>query len=183
MHRFFVIESRRLLPLLFLLVLLVSLSVYDNFFKADRAVTTPVEELENILTFVTAGRGEMVPETSFQVIDSQEEWQNLREEYPAFPDYPFNADYELLVSSLHGEIRNIGIFPQEEGPAQLRVQVSLQPQAYHLVTVDKEKVGAHSVWQFVDTGDQVLSEIALPVVASPETEEEEENGEWEPGTE
>ena len=33
MHRFFVIEAKRLLPLLFLLVLLVSLSIYDNFFR------------------------------------------------------------------------------------------------------------------------------------------------------
>ncbi len=173
MHRFLVIESRRLLPLLFLLVLLVSLSIYDNFFRADRAVITPVENPENALTFVTAGRGEVAAETSFQVIETLEQWQNLQAQYPVLPDYPFNADYELAVSAVHGEIKNIRIFPQEEGPVQVRVQVSPLPQSYHVVTVERDKVGAKSVWLFVDLQDQVLSELTIPAVAGPAPEETE----------
>ncbi|HHX88008.1 MAG TPA: hypothetical protein GX693_07525 [Firmicutes bacterium] len=173
MHRFLVIESRRLLPLLFLLVLLVSLSIYDNFFKADRAVITPVEDLENALTFVTAGKGEVAAETSFQVIETLEQWQDLQEQYSVLPDYPFNVNYEFAVSAVHGEIKNIRIFPQEEGLVQVRVQVSPLPQSYHVVTVERDKVGAKSVWQFVDLQDQVLSELTIPAVAGPEAEETE----------
>ena len=174
MHRFLVIESRRLLPLLFLLVLLVSLSVYDNFFKADQVVITPAEDLENALTFVTAGRGEVAAEASFQVVETLEQWQNLQEQYSALPDYPFNADYELAVSTLHGEIKNIKIFPQEEGLVQVRVQVSPLPQSYHVVTVERDKVGAKSVWQFVDLQDQVLTELSVPAVAAGSELEENE---------
>ncbi len=168
MHRFFVIESRRLLPLLFLLVLLVSLSIYDNFFKADRAVITPVDEPDNALTFITAGSGEIPVETTFQVIETLEQWENLQQQHFVLPDYPFNADYELAVSMVNGEIKNIVIFPQSEGPAQSQVQVSPQLQAYHVVTVEKEKVGASSVWQFVDQDNLVLAELTVPVVAVPE---------------
>lgn len=174
MHRFFVIESRRLLPLLFLLVLLVSLSIYDNFFKADRAVVTPAEEPDNALSFITAGSGEISVETSFQVIETLEQWENLQEQHFVLPDYPFNGDYELAVSLVNGEIKNIAIFPQSEGPAQIQVQVSAQPQAYHVVTVEKEKVGASSVWQFIDQENQVLAELTVPVVAIPEEMAEEE---------
>ncbi len=174
MHRFFVVESRRLLPLLFLLVLLVSLSIYDNFFRADRAVITPVQDLENPLTFITAGKGEVATDALFQVIETPEQWQNLQEQYYVLPDYPFNADYELAVSAFNGEIKKIGIFPQEEGPAQIQVQVSPHPQAYHVVTVEREKVGAQSVWLFVDPDNQVLAELTIPVTSIPEAEEEEE---------
>ncbi len=175
MHRFLVIESRRLLPLLFLFVLLVSLSIYDNFFRADRAVITPVTDPENALVFVTAGKGEVAAESKFQVIETFEQWQDLQEQYLVLPDYPFNADYELAVSAVHGEIKNIGIFPQEEGLVQVRVQVSPQPQSYHVVTVEREKIGTKSVWQFVDPGNQVLTELTVPMIADLETKDEEES--------
>lgn len=173
MQRFWVIESRRLLPLLFLLVLLVGLSIYDNFFKADRAVITPVEDMENVLTYITAGKGELEQEISFQVIETLEQWQSLQEQHFVLPDYPFNSDYELAVSTIHGEITNIGLFPQTEGPAHVRVQVLHRPEAFHVVTVEKEKVGAQSIWQFVDSENQVLTELTLPVVVGPEDDEEE----------
>ena len=70
--------------MLFLLALLVSLSIYDNFFKADRAVITPVDEPDNALTFITAGSGEIPVETTFQVIETLEQWENLQQQHLYF---------------------------------------------------------------------------------------------------
>ena len=89
MHRFLVIEARRLLPLLFLLVLLVSLSIYDNFFR-EFPVVAPDKELKNTVAFVTADRGELSAPVSFEVIASMEAWARLQQENSALPDYPFN---------------------------------------------------------------------------------------------
>lgn len=181
MHRFFVIEARRLLPLLFLLVLLVSLSIYDNFFRGQ-PVIAPEDETENVLTFVTAGRGEISAPASFQVIDTMAQWVALENEHAGLPDYPFNDLYEFAVSAVNGEIRSIQVFPQDDGLVQVQVRVTSQPRSYHVVTVEREKVGELSRWIFLDETDNILQEVVLPaegtedVLEETENEEEEEEG-------
>lgn len=169
MHRFFVIEARRLLPLLFLLVLLVSLSIYDNFFRnVEQPVTVPEDELRNVLTFITADRGELDTPASFRVIETMEEWGQFQEEYAGLPDYPFNDLFEFAVSVMYGEIRNIQLFPQEDGMMQVQVRVVSQPRTYHVITVEREKVGEQSRWLFIDEEDQILQEVLI----APEGEQE-----------
>ncbi|HOB86318.1 MAG TPA: hypothetical protein PKO38_01350 [Bacillota bacterium] len=167
MNRFLVIEARRLLPLLFLLVLLVSLSIYDNFFRAEQPVAGTDEQLENLLTFVTADRGELSAPPTFRVIATLEEWKRFKESYPGLPDYPFNSVHELAIGAINGEIKNILLFPQEEDLVQVQVRVESIPRAYHVVTVEREKIGPRSSWLFLDENDQILAEVALP---SPEEE-------------
>jgi len=162
MHRFLVIEARRLLPLLFLLVLIVSLSVYDNFFRrVEQPVAVPEDEAGHILTFITADRGELNTPASFRVIQTMEEWAQFREEHAGLPDYPFNDLFEIAVSVMHGEIRNIQLFPQDDGAMQVQVRVVSDPRAYHLVTVEREKVGELSRWLFLDEADQILYEMTI----------------------
>ena len=161
MHRFFVIEARRLLPLLFLLVLLVSLSIYDNFFRGH-PVIAPEDEAKNLLTFITADRGEISAPASFLVIDTLERWTRLQEEHAGLPDYPFNANYEFAVSAVNGEIRSIQVFPQEDGFTQVQVRVSPQPQSYHVITVERDKVGERSRWLFLGEADEILQEVIIP---------------------
>ena len=128
MHRFFVIEARRLLPLLFLLVLLVSLSIYDNFFRsAEQQVIVPEEEVTNMLTFITADRGELESSAQFLVVETAEQWAELQNEHSGMPDYPFNEIYEMAVRSVNGEVKSIQMFPQEDGSVQVQVRVNLEP--------------------------------------------------------
>lgn len=161
MHRFFVIEARRLLPLLFLLVLLVSLSIYDNFFR-EFPVVAPEEDPVNAITFVTADRGELGAPTSFEVIASMEDWTRIRQEDSALPDYPFNPVYEYAVRATNSEIRSVQVYPQEDGVVQVQVRVAEKPFSYHLVTVEREKVGEQTRWLFLDEQDRIMHEILLP---------------------
>lgn len=163
MHRFLVIEARRLLPLLFLLVLLVSLSIYDNFFRTtDQPVTGYETGEDNLLTFITADLGEIEAPAAFQVVSSSEQWTQLHDDYAGLPDYPFNDAYELALSAVNGEIKHINLFPQEDGIMQAQVKVSAQPGIYHVVTVDRERVGEQSRWLFLDEEDRVLKELVVP---------------------
>ncbi|NLM52471.1 MAG: hypothetical protein GX197_06585, partial [Firmicutes bacterium] len=52
-NKMFVVEARRLLPLLFLLVLLVSLSVYDSF-RASPTVAPEEAAKTSEVSFTTA---------------------------------------------------------------------------------------------------------------------------------
>jgi hypothetical protein len=160
MHRFFVIEARRLLPLLFLLVLLVSLSIYDNFFR-EHPVLAPEDDMKNAVAFINAARGEIDAPPAFAVIDSMERWADLRQEYQALPDYPFNAVYEYAVSAVNGEIKSIQVFTQEDGTSQVQVRVNPQPRAFHVVTVERDHVGLNTRWLFLDGLDRILHEVVI----------------------
>ncbi len=162
MHRFFVIEARRLLPLLFLLVLLVSLSIYDNFFREFPVVAPDEAEPKAAITFVTADRGELSAPTAFEVITSMEDWSQLQEGNSALPDYPFNPAYEYAVSATNSEIQNVQVYPQEDGIVQVQVRVSEEPFSYHLITLEREKIGEQTRWLFLDEKDQIIREIRLP---------------------
>ena len=161
MHRFFVIEARRLLPLLFLLVLLVSLSIYDNFFREEPVVAPDELDTDAAISFVTADRGELSSPTSFEVIASMEEWTRLRKENSALPDYPFNPAYEYAVSATNSEIQSVQVYPQEDGTVQVQVRVAEDPFSYHLVTVERDKVGEQTRWLFLDEEDQIIRELSL----------------------
>lgn len=176
MSRFLVIEARRLLPLLFLLVLLVSLSVYDNFFRVDQPVTGVEEELKNVVSFVTADRGELPDPVSFQVIENTEQWEALHQEYRDLPDYPYNAAYEYAVCAVNGEISSIQVFPQGEDLVQVQVRVQPQTRSYHVITVERQEIGDQARWLFLDPDDHILAEIYVPQ-ESPDVEQTEANEE------
>lgn len=170
MRRFLVVEARRLLPLLFLLVLLVSLSIYDNFFRIEQPVLQPgEEETANVLTFITAGRGELDATAFFEVIQTGAEWVELTENCSYLPHYTFNEAYEMAVSAVNSEIKNIKIFPQTDGTVQVQVLVEHRPRSYHVVTVEREYLGEGSCWLFLDSEDRVLEEVVLR--PTPEIEE------------
>ena len=178
-RKFFVVEARRLLPLLFLLVLLIGLSVYDNFFKAAPVTVTPVEEEEGSLHFTTTDWGELLPDTYFEVVTSHDEWHRLAEELNLpLPDYPFNAEVEMAVFAVNSEIDNISLEESQEGD-EVRVSVTPRQNYYHVITVDRDAVEAEeNYWVFVDQQDRVLSH-QVPVIAEEEKEVEEESGEEE----
>lgn len=72
--RFLIVEARRLLPLLFLLLLLVGLSVYDNFFRFEAADHLR-ERAEGEVIFTTADHGAIDLPLSFLLVYEQDDWE------------------------------------------------------------------------------------------------------------
>ena len=172
MGRFMVIEARRLLPLMFLLVLLVSLSIFDNFFRLE-PVTGPEHGVENVISFVTADRGIVEASASFKIIHSMEQWQDLQRELAGLPDYPFNAAYEVAVKTVNSEIKSINLYPQADDDSQVQIRVVPKQGAYHVVTVERDRLGEQTRWLFIDEEDRVLEEVVIPdiMVHSPVDDE------------
>lgn len=177
MGNFFVIEARRLLPLLFLLVLLISLSVYDNFFRVETTVTAPEGVSDSAVAFVTADRGEIGGEAAFSLIYTREEWDALAEEIGLdLPEYPFNPEQEVALLALNSEIEDIRVLPQGEEVTQVRVKVAPRSNYYHLVSLERAQVDRDGVcWVFADDEGTILEQFS-PVRDVTENGSEETEG-------
>lgn len=160
-RNFFVIEARRLIPLLFLLLLLVGLTVYDNFFRVE--TVGPSENVqEQDLTFTTTDWGVLTSPLSFNLVSDYEEWARVSQELGlSLPDYPFNAAEEIALFAVNSEVKGMELLPVL-GEMQIRVLVEPKENYYHVVTVDRQSVDYEgAVWKFVDNNQQVLSRVTL----------------------
>lgn len=157
--KFFVVEARRLIPLLFLLVLLIGLTVYDNFFRTEPTAGLPEGGVES-LVFTTTDQGALTAPTSFSLVADHEEWTRVSQDMGlALPDYPFNAAAEVAVFAVNSEIHNMNVIPRF-GEMEIRVLVEPKDNFFHVITVDRQAVDLdNAVWQFVDHEDRVLSRI------------------------
>jgi hypothetical protein len=157
--KFFVVEVRRLIPLVFLLVLLLSLTVYDNFFRAEQVVAPP-EEPGGIM-FTTTDSGIISSPVSFHLVTDYEEWARVSQDMGlALPDYPFNAAQEIAVFAVNGEIQNMDVLPALEDGVDIRVEVEPKEKYFHVITVDRRDVDHEgAVWNFVDNENRLLSRI------------------------
>lgn len=157
--RFFVVEARRLIPLVFLLVLLIGLTVYDNFFRVEPTAVLPGEGASN-LAFTTTDWGLLTSPTSFNLVADHDEWLRVSQELGlTLPDYPFNAEKELAVFAVNSEIQSMDVVPRFE---EVEIKVTVEPKEnfFHVVTVDRQAVDLEgAVWKFVDNEDRVLSRI------------------------
>jgi hypothetical protein len=157
--RFFVVEARRLIPLLFLLVLLIGLTVYDNFFRVEPTAGLPEGGASN-LVFTTTDWGVLTSPTSFNLVVDHDEWIRVSQELGlSLPDYPFNAAEELAVFAVNSEIQSMDVLPRF-GEVEIRVMVEPKDNYFHVITVDRQAVDLEgAVWKFVDNQDRVLSRI------------------------
>ena len=171
--KFFIVEARRLIPLLFLLALLVGLTVYDNFFRLEPAAGPPQGDTDSLL-FTTTDWGALTTPTSFNIVADDEEWARVSGEMGlVLPDYPFNAAAEVAVFAVNSEIQSMNVIPGP-GEAEIRVLVEPKDNFYHVITVDRQAVDLdNAVWQFVDQEERVLSRI-IPFWQVEEGEQEEE---------
>ncbi len=157
--KFFVVEVRRLIPLLFLLVLLLSLTVYDNFFRAEQVVAPP-EESGGIM-FTTTDRGVLSAPVSFTLVADYEEWARVSRDLGlALPDYPFNAAQEIAIFAVNGEIQGVNVLPAAGQGVEIKVDVEPKEKYFHVITVDRRDVDHEgAVWNFVDRENRLLSRI------------------------
>lgn len=172
MGRVFVVEARRLFPLLFLLLLLVSLSIYDNF----RQAATPVfEPAQDEITFSVIDRGKVEDRFQARVLYEKDDFLRVADEFALeLPDYPFQPAQEVAVFVLNGKLRKAQLVPLREGN-QVRITIDQARNSYDLITLDRgtlEEAGEW-YWVFADRKGNVLSQMpGIPLV--PEEEEAEE---------
>jgi len=165
-NKFFVFQARRLMPLLFLVLLLVALSVYDNFFKMENAVDVSQPVPESNINYTTAATGDLTGEPQFWLAYTDQQWEGLKAELALdLPDYPFNDDQEIGVFSLNGEIDSIEALPREQ---DLLIQVIVSPRSryYHVVTIPRGEVepeGFPVTWVFADREGDVIKQVTIPL--------------------
>ncbi len=176
--KFFVVEARRLIPLLFLLALLIGLTVYDNFFRLEPTAGPSKVDADSLI-FTTTDWGALTTSTSFNLVADDEGWAKVSQEMGLIlPDYPFNAAAEVAVFAVNSEIQSMNVIPGL-GEAEIRVLVEPKDNFYHVITVDRNAVDLdNAVWQFVDQEDQILSRI-IPFWQLEEEDEQEEDTEQE----
>ncbi len=159
MGRVFVVEARRLFPLLFLLVLLISLSIYDNL---RQQVTAPVfEQSLDELTFSVIDGGKMEDRFEARVLYEKEDFLRVAQEFALeLPDYPFQPAQEVALLVVNGTLKKAQMVPLREGN-QLRVTVDKSRNTYHLISLNKSSLeGAGEwYWVFADTRGNVLSQM------------------------
>ncbi len=159
MNKFLVVEARRLLPLAFLLALLVSLSVYDNFFRLE-PVDTPPPPAEEDFLYVTATRGELDAAFSFHLAHDQRQWEELQQNPDMeLPDYPFNPSYEIALCTVNSQVEGVKVQPKNQELTRLLVDVEPSPQYYHLVMVNRDRLETPELeWVFLGEEGKVIHE-------------------------
>ena len=163
-NKMFVVEARRVLPLLFLLVLLVSLSVYDSF-RASPTVAPDEAAKPNAVSFTTADKGERKDVPTFRLAVDGEGWADVAEEWAvALPQYPFQPQHEVALFALHAEVQDVKTVTVKDGEFEVQVTVNPKRDYYQVVTLPAAKVvmaTGKTTWKFVDKKGNVINQIVV----------------------
>lgn len=157
-----VVEVRRLLPLLFLLVLLVSLSIYDTF-RASPAVKLREITAGNEVRFTVADKGERKERPIFRLVTDQSSWEETAGAWGiALPQYPFQPKHEAALFILHAEVQNVQVAATGEQDLEVRVKVDPRRDHFQVVTMPLKDVlleKGQTLWTFTDRRGAVLEQI------------------------
>ena len=179
--RLFVIEGRRLIPLAFLLVLLITLSIYDNFRVDTTARVVEEVKVENEVKFSTTDKGQKKVAPTLRIATEQEQWAEIAREFNLeLPEYPFNPHGEIGIFVYNGRIRNIQVLPQADIQVQVRVAADIKDDYYHLATVEKKdfwQEGKDYLWVLVDSKGKIIEEISAGEMRHEDAEGEEDSEE------
>ncbi len=163
-RRLFVVEARRLLPLLFLLVLLVSLSVYDTFRTSPTVVPKESARGSEVKT-TTVDKGERKEMPSFRLALDEEGWAEIAKEWSvALPQYPFQPQHEVALFALHAEIQKVETVATGDGELEVRVRVAPKRDNYQVVAMpakDVVLVAGRTTWTFVDKKGAVIEQFTV----------------------
>lgn len=163
-RRLFVVEARRLLPLLFLLVLLVSLSVYDTF-RTSPTVVPGQAAKGNEVKAATVDKGERKEMPAFRLALDRETWDEIAGEWSVtLPQYPFQPQHEVALFALHAEVQKVETVTLGAGEMEVRVRVGPKRDSYQVVTLPAGEVllaGGQTTWTFVDKKGAVLEQFTI----------------------
>lgn len=170
-RKLFVVEARRLLPLLFLLVLLVSLSVYDTFRTSPTVV--PKEAAAGEIKVTTADKGERKERPTFRLVLDEEGWAEIAQEWAiALPQYPFQPQHEVALFVLHGEVQKVETKAQSETELEVKVRVGAKRDQYHVVMLPAKDVvleAGQTIWTFVDKKGTIIDQFTTGEVTETAT--------------
>ena len=162
--KLFVVEARRLLPLLFLLVLLVSLSVYDSF-RASPTVAPDEAGKKSEINFTTADKGQRKEQPTFRLAVDEEGWAEVAEEWSmTLPQYPFQPQHEVALFALHAEVQNVKSVAKADGTVDVEVRVNSKRDFFQVVTLPAADVvfdAGETTWTFVDKKGNILEQFTL----------------------
>ncbi|UNC93139.1 hypothetical protein [Candidatus Contubernalis alkaliaceticus] len=179
--KLFVVEGRRLIPLAFLLILLVTLSIYDNFRVDTTARVVEEVKVENEIQFSTTDKGQKKVSPTLRVAAQQEQWALFAKEFKLeLPEYPFNPHGEIGLFVYNGKIRHIEILPQADKQVQVRIAVDVKDDFYHLATIEKKDFWQEDkdyLWVLTDHKGKIIEEVILEEKKSEDTEEKDEEDE------
>ena len=191
MNRLIIIERRRIIPLVLLIVLMGGLTIYDNI-RGDIGEIMPVqdEEIEETgeiiaeqklsselkegsIDYVTADRGFRTSPKTFEVAEALEEWVDIIEHNDlSLPDYPYNEYNEVGVFAFNSKIENLELVPEEEkrvnGQTQIQLEVNTKEKEnhYHVVAVSKDVLtrnGDVQNWRFINEKGDVIYQLATEI--------------------
>lgn len=172
--KMYVLEARRLLPLLFLLVLLVSLSLYDTFRVSPAAAPDRSGQATEV-GFNTADKGQRAENPTFRLADNAEGWAAVADEWNiSLPQYPFQPHYEVALFALHAEVQNVKAITPAEGSLVVEVRVNPRRDYFQVVTLPVSNVvhaGGETVWRFVDRRGNVLEQFTAGAAKDAMTED------------
>ncbi|NLZ38978.1 MAG: hypothetical protein GX893_05140 [Firmicutes bacterium] len=162
--RIFVVEARRILPLLFLLVLLVSLSVYDSY-RASPTIAPEEAAKGEKVTFTIADKGEREDLPTFRLAVDAKDWAELAKEWNlTLPEYPFQPQHEVALFALHAEVQNVEAKSLKEGQLEVEVRIKPKRDFYQVITLPASDVvleEGSTTWKFVDKKGNVLDQFVM----------------------
>jgi len=172
-RRLFVVEARRLLPLLFLLILLVSLSVYDTF-RASPTVVPERAAPGSEVAVITVDKGERKEMPVLRLAVDEEAWKEIASEWAVtLPQYPFQAQHEVALFALHAEVQKVETVTLGDA-LEVRVRLGPKRDNYHVVMLPAKDVvlaAGQTTWIFVDKKGAVLEQFTIGEAAETAADE------------
>ncbi len=169
MSRVFVLEGRRLFPLLFLLMLLVSLSIYDNLRHQTEVPVFGGEEGE--IRYEVVDRGKMEDRLQIRVLYEADDLVRVADEFSLeLPAYPFQPAQQIGVLVVNGKFKKAELVPLKEN-LQVKVVLEKARNTYDLVMLDNAELREEEwYWVFADKKGNVFSQMPGSEMMSAEEE-------------
>ena len=179
MSRFVVIERKRVIPLILLVVLMGGLSLYDSVRDNFSEVTPTKEEgakksktikeedlLDKEVEFVTADTGFKINPKNFEIAKDLDSWIDIIEKNNlGLPDYPYNEYTEVGIFSFNSKIKDIKLEGENEKP-QVVVKVREKDEHYHVATVPKKPLTRENQsqnWRFLNEKGETIYQVTTEI--------------------
>lgn len=185
MSRLLIIEKRRIIPLILLIVLMGGLTFYDNL-RDGTGEITPVKdekaretktvkeqfekevfiEDESKVDFVTADTGFRLSPKNFEIATDLEEWVDIIEANNLnLPDYPYNEYTEVGLFGFNSEIKDIEVLDGDNERLQVNVLIRQKADHYHIVTLPRQKLAREKVqnWRFLNEEGEALYQVTTEI--------------------
>lgn len=162
MSKVFVFEGKRLIPLFILLMLLITVSVYDTFFTTSEPVALTGDNVH----FVSIEQGNLYPQKQLLIFDNQEGYvRYLQSNNISHPDQTFDANNNLAIITMNFQIQNFMTSTDDLGRKVLNVVCTEKNAQYKIYIVPKDqKIDQDNVvWNFYDERGRKIDQIKIRV--------------------